>query len=60
MTQDRLFKRYFVLLARLKRVEFIYQVTYYNETFKIRRLRKIIMILNRKIRILESHFKLQP
>ena len=53
-TKIELSKRYFDLVERVDKLEFIYQLTYYNETLKRRRIRKLLRLTNRKVTILEK------
>lgn len=53
-TKNELSKRYFNLLERMDTLKYIYQTTYYNETFRLRRIRKLLRLTNRKVSILEK------
>ena len=57
VSKSALLSRYFMLENRLKILNRIKECTYYNESFKIRRLNKLIFITKRKVRILENHLE---
>ena len=57
VSKSALLNRYFMLYKRLKRLNKIKDCTYYNESFKIRRLNKLIFVTKRKVRILENHLE---
>jgi len=56
-SKSTLLSRYFMLENRLKILNRIKECTYYNESFKIRRLNKLIFITKRKVNILENHLE---
>ena len=57
VSKSSLLSRCFILKNRLQILNIIKDCTYYNESFKIRRLNKLIFITKRKVRILENHLK---
>ena len=57
VSKSALLSRYFMLENRLQILNRIKDFTYYNESFKIRRVNKLIFITKRKVRILENHLE---
>jgi hypothetical protein len=57
VSKSALLKRYFTLENRLEILNKIKEYTYYNNSFKIRKLNKLIFVTKRKVKILENYLR---